>query len=47
MERHGGASSSTVAKLFVRTTLPNLRETKLEQNGDDLCRLENGNVAHA
>ena len=47
MKRHGGTSSSTVTKLLVRTTLPDLRETKLEENGDDLCRLENWDVAHA
>jgi len=47
MKRHGGASSSTITKLLVGTTLPDLRETKLEENGDDLRRLENWDVAHA
>ena len=47
MKRHRGTSSSTVTKLLMRTTLPDLRETKLEENGDDLYRFENGDVAHA
>lgn len=47
MKRHRGTSSSTVTKLLVRTTLPDLRETKLEENRDDLYRFENGDVAHA
>ncbi|MCP9449936.1 MAG: hypothetical protein NNA21_07740 [Nitrospira sp.] len=46
MERHGGASSGTVTKLLVRATLPDLRETKLEENGNDRCRLENWDVTH-
>jgi hypothetical protein len=47
MKWHGGASSGSVTKLLMRATLPDLRKTKLEENGDDLCRLENCDVAHA
>jgi len=47
MERHGGASSSAVTKLFMRTTLPDLREPKLAENCDDLCWLEHGDAAHS
>lgn len=47
MKRYRGASSGTVTKLPMGTTLPDFREPKLEENGDDLCRLENWYVAHA
>lgn len=39
-------SARTVAKLLMRTALPDLNKTEFQQNRDDFDRLENGDVAH-
>jgi hypothetical protein len=46
MKWNGRSAADTVAKLFVRTALPNLNEAELQQYCDNFGRLENGDVAH-
>src|SRR3546814_19352 len=46
MKRHRDASTLGVTELLVRTTLTHFRETGRNQDGDDLARLENGDVPH-
>ena len=46
MERHSGRSSIRVTILSVGATLPYLREADAFQNGRDLARLQDGDVAH-
>jgi hypothetical protein len=46
MKGDGCRPVRAVAKLFMRTALPNLNEAQLQQYCDNFGRFENGNVAH-
>jgi hypothetical protein len=43
---HGGTAPERVAKLFVRSSLPDFAEATLLEQGNDLVRLKRGYAAH-
>lgn len=47
MKRHCRATTSGIAELLVRSALPHFDETRLNKNGGNLDRLQNGDVPHA
>lgn len=46
MKRNRRTAACRIAKLFMRSALADFGETEFYEDGDDLIRFENGNVAH-
>jgi hypothetical protein len=46
MKRNGRSLASAIAKLLMRTALPDFNEAELQKYCDNFGRFENGNVAH-